>query len=59
MFNVIDCGEWIKGNLWELDLSTAVPNNGQAEFDMAPATGESQRKNAAQLLFQSCLHSEK
>jgi hypothetical protein len=34
-------------------------NDLQAEFGMAPAAEESKRQNAAQLLFLSCLCSEK
>jgi hypothetical protein len=54
-----DCGEWIMRNLGELDISTVVLNDLQAEFGTAPAAEESKRQNAAQLLFLSCLHSEK
>jgi hypothetical protein len=45
-------------SLRELDISTVVLNDLQAEFGMAPAAEESQRQNAAQLLFLSCLHSD-
>jgi hypothetical protein len=31
------CGEWSMRSLWKLDISTAMPNNLQAEFGMAPA----------------------
>jgi hypothetical protein len=37
-------------SLQELDISTAVPNNQQAEFGMALSTEESEVQNAAQLL---------
>jgi hypothetical protein len=30
-------GDWIMRSLWELDISTAVPNNQQAEFGTTPA----------------------
>jgi hypothetical protein len=36
-----------------------VPNDLHAEFGTAPATEDSERQNTAQLLFLSCLHSEK
>jgi hypothetical protein len=56
------CGEQIMRSLWELDISTAVLNDLQAEFGTAPATEESEKakgSTAAQLLFLSCLHSKK
>jgi hypothetical protein len=34
--------------------NTAVPNNWQAEFGMAPATEDSKVQNAAQVIFLSC-----
>jgi hypothetical protein len=37
--------EGIMRSLWELDRSTAVPNNWQAKFGMAPATQKSTRCN--------------
>jgi hypothetical protein len=46
-------------SLLELDISSTVPNCQKAEFGMAPAAEESERQNAAQLLFLNCLHSEK
>jgi hypothetical protein len=36
-----------------------VLNDLQAEFGKAPAAEERERQNAAQLLFLSCLHSER
>jgi hypothetical protein len=36
-----------------------VLNDLQAEFGTAPAAEESERQNAAQLLFLSCLYSQK
>jgi hypothetical protein len=45
-------------SLLELDISTVVLNNWQAEFGTAPAPEESEVQNAAQLLFLSFLHSE-
>jgi hypothetical protein len=51
------CREQNLRSLWELNISTAVPNNRQAEFGWH---GLSLRRvqNAAQLLFLSCLSSE-
>jgi hypothetical protein len=46
-------------SLGKLDKSMVVLNDLQAEFGTAPATEESERPNVAQLLFLSCLSSEK
>jgi hypothetical protein len=43
----------------ELVISTVLLNDLQAEFGMAPAAEESEKQNAEQLLFLSCLGSEK
>jgi hypothetical protein len=40
-------------------ISTVVLNDLQSKFGTAPAAEESERQNAAQLLFLSCLCSEK
>jgi hypothetical protein len=41
---LVNCGEWIMRSLWELDTSTVVLNDLQAQFGMAPATEESKGK---------------
>jgi hypothetical protein len=46
-------------SLRELDISTVVLSDLRAAFGMTPATEESERQTATQLLFQSCLCSEK
>jgi hypothetical protein len=51
--------DWIIRSLWKLVISTAVPNNQQAEFGTASAAEVSKVQNAEQLLFLSCLSSEK
>jgi hypothetical protein len=44
MFWLLCCGEWIMRSLWELYISTVVPNDLQAEFGKAPAAEESEGK---------------
>jgi hypothetical protein len=55
LMSVILCGERIMRNLWELDISTVVLNDLQAEFGTALATEDGRRQNSTQLLFLSCL----
>jgi hypothetical protein len=40
------CEEWIMRSLWERDISTAVPNNWQAEFGKAPGTEEGKMQHS-------------
>jgi hypothetical protein len=51
------CGEWIMRSLCEFDISTIVLND---RLSLAwPQPQERARQDAEQLLFLSCLHSEK
>jgi hypothetical protein len=45
------CGEWIMRSLWELEISTAVLSDIQAEFGKAPAAEESENAKCSTAAF--------